>query len=130
MKMVILRRGHDSQWQHQPQRRNKKIQRKRKRSRDGAWSRKQTEWGCVEDAPVALARTSYNLLVLFARVLQCTHAATRPKVRALYYHMSIECLRNNEWSEFHTEDVNIDNVRPASSQNEIWNFNIITVPSP
>ena len=35
-----------------------KMKNTKKRSRDGAWSRNQREWGCVKDAPVALARTS------------------------------------------------------------------------
>ena len=86
--------------------------------------------GCTRGTSKDLIKSTDNLIIYWYGLHEYNNIhmqQTRPKIRVLYYHMSIECLRNNEWSEFHPEDVNIDNVGPAPSQTEIDMLSVIGI---
>ena len=86
--------------------------------------------GCTRGISMGLIKKPENLIIYWYGLHEYYNIhmqQTRPKVGALYYHMSIECLRNNQWSEFHPDEVNIDNVGPAPSQTEIDMLSVIGI---
>ena len=86
--------------------------------------------GCTRGISKDLTKRPENLIICWYGLHEYYNIPmqqTRPKIGALYYHMSIECLRNNQWSQFRPEDVNIDNVGPAPSQTEIDMLSVIGI---